>query len=111
MPHPGLELTTPQSVDLPTELTGLALVDYWMWLKTYTYIHFEDFCGDSETGLTTQDVAGLTSYTLNSAWLMPAYAIPYEPRHMKTNIVHLQPAWIQMSLRNRTVSSGSLLFA
>ena len=32
-----------------------------------------------------------------------------EPRHEKTNNVRLRPAWIQMSLRIRAVSSGSML--
>jgi hypothetical protein len=34
-----------------------------------------------------------------------------EPRHDKTNIMGLQPAWIQTSLRIRAVWSGSTLFA
>jgi hypothetical protein len=34
-----------------------------------------------------------------------------ELRHDKTNIVRLQPAWIQTSLRVRAVWSGSMLFA
>jgi hypothetical protein len=34
-----------------------------------------------------------------------------EPRHDKTNLVHLRPAWIQTSLRIRAVWSGSMLFA
>jgi hypothetical protein len=35
----------------------------------------------------------------------------YEPRHDKTNIMGLRQAWIQTSLRIRTVWSGSMLFA
>jgi hypothetical protein len=35
----------------------------------------------------------------------------YEPRHDKTNIVGVRPAWIQTSLRLRAVWSGSMLFA
>jgi hypothetical protein len=35
----------------------------------------------------------------------------YDPRHDKTNIVRLRPAWIQTSLRIRAVWSGSMLFA
>jgi hypothetical protein len=34
-----------------------------------------------------------------------------EPRHDKTNLVHLPPAWIQTSLHIRAVWSGSMLFA
>jgi hypothetical protein len=37
--------------------------------------------------------------------------ISYEPRHDKTNIVRLRPAWIHTSLRIRAVRSGSMLFA
>jgi hypothetical protein len=37
--------------------------------------------------------------------------IEYEPRHDKTNIVGLRPAWIQTSLCLRAVWSGSMLFA
>jgi hypothetical protein len=33
-----------------------------------------------------------------------------EPRHDKTNIVGLRPAWIQTSLRIRAVWPGSMLF-
>jgi hypothetical protein len=39
------------------------------------------------------------------------YVHTYEPRHNKTNIMGLQPAWIQTSLRIRAVWSGSMLFA
>jgi hypothetical protein len=35
----------------------------------------------------------------------------YEPRHDKTNIMGLRPAWIQTSLRIHAVWSGSMLFA
>jgi hypothetical protein len=35
----------------------------------------------------------------------------FEPRPDKTNIMGLQPAWIQTSLRIRAVWSGSMLFA
>jgi hypothetical protein len=35
----------------------------------------------------------------------------FEPRHDKTNIVRLRPAWIQTSLRIPAVWSGSMLFA
>jgi hypothetical protein len=34
-----------------------------------------------------------------------------EPRHDKTNVMRLRPAWIQTSLRIRAVLSGSMLFA
>jgi hypothetical protein len=33
----------------------------------------------------------------------------YEPRHNKTNIVQLRPAWIQTSLRIRAVRLPTLL--
>jgi hypothetical protein len=36
---------------------------------------------------------------------------PIEPRHDKTNIMGLRPAWIPTSLRIRAVWSGSMLFA
>jgi hypothetical protein len=35
----------------------------------------------------------------------------FEPRHDKTNIMDLRPAWIQTSLRFRAVWTGSMLFA
>jgi hypothetical protein len=41
--------------------------------------------------------------------LLRLYSV--EPRHGKTNIMGLRPAWIQTSLRIHTVWSGSMLFA
>jgi hypothetical protein len=35
----------------------------------------------------------------------------FEPRHDKTNIMGLRPAWIQTSMRIRAVWAGSMLFA
>jgi hypothetical protein len=35
----------------------------------------------------------------------------YEPRHDKTNILRLRPAWVQTRVRLRAVWSGSMLFA
>jgi hypothetical protein len=43
--------------------------------------------------------------------ILPLILNLIEPRHDKTNLVGLQPAWIQTSLRIRAVWSGSMLFA
>jgi hypothetical protein len=40
-----------------------------------------------------------------------SYLETNEPRHDKTNIMGLRPAWIQTSLRIRAIWSGSMLFA
>jgi hypothetical protein len=49
-------------------------------------------------------------YNVQQIKVLPSMYI-IEPHHDKTNIMGLWPAWIQTSLRIRTVLSGSMLFA
>jgi hypothetical protein len=57
-----------------------------------------------------------TPLAVSGTWRHPSrttelpYNSTYEPRHDETNVMHLRPAWIQTSLRIRTVWSGSMLF-
>jgi hypothetical protein len=53
----------------------------------------------------------LKSKGVNAIWIGLNGRLINEPRHDKTNIVRLQPAWIKTSLRIRAVWLGSMLFA